>query len=67
MVEGARLESDFGEAHQATRKHFFAQSIQRLTRQDAPRCEAVNVAIRRQFRGDLTQFLHSSQLHLSRK
>jgi hypothetical protein len=30
VVEGARLESDFGGAHRATLKHIVAQSIQRL-------------------------------------
>ena len=30
MVEGARLESDSGDAHRVTPKHFFAQLIQRL-------------------------------------
>jgi hypothetical protein len=30
VVEGARLESDFGEAHDVIPKHFIAQSIQRL-------------------------------------
>ena len=32
--------------------------------QNASRCEPVNVGVRRRFRADLTQFLHSSQLHL---
>src|SRR3954453_22676887 len=31
---------------------------------DASRCEPVNVGVYRSFRGDLTQFLHSSQVHL---
>jgi hypothetical protein len=30
VVEGARLESDSGHAHQVIRKHLFAHSIQRL-------------------------------------
>jgi len=30
VVDRARLESDFGEAHRATLKHIVAQSIQRL-------------------------------------
>jgi hypothetical protein len=30
VVEGARLENDSGDAHRATPKDFFAQSIQRL-------------------------------------
>jgi len=30
VVEGARLESDFGEAHQVTPKHLVAQGIQRV-------------------------------------
>jgi hypothetical protein len=30
VVEGARLENHSGEAHEATRKHFIAHSIQRL-------------------------------------
>jgi hypothetical protein len=32
--------------------------------QNAVRCEPVNVGICRRFRGDLTQFLHSSERHL---
>jgi hypothetical protein len=31
---------------------------------DASRCEPVNVGVYRWFRGDLTQFLHNSKLHL---
>jgi hypothetical protein len=31
--------------------------------QNASRCEPVNVAVCQRFRGDLTQFLHSSQRH----
>jgi hypothetical protein len=30
VVEGARLESDFGDAHRVILNHLFAQSIQRL-------------------------------------
>ena len=33
--------------------------------QNASRCEPVNVAVCQRFRGDLTQFLHSSLLHLN--
>ena len=33
--------------------------------QNASRCEPVNVGVRRRFRGDLTQLLHSSHRHLS--
>ena len=32
VVEGARLESDLGEHHQAAPRHLAADSIQRLTR-----------------------------------
>jgi hypothetical protein len=32
LGEGARLESDRGETHEAIRKHFIAQSIQRYPR-----------------------------------
>ena len=35
VVEGARLEGDFGDSYRATSTHFFAQSIQRLP---APEC-----------------------------
>ena len=35
VVEGARLENDSGDAHRVIRKHFLAQSIQRLP---APEC-----------------------------
>ena len=31
---------------------------------DAPRCDSVDLGIPRRFRAHLTQFLHSSQLHL---
>jgi hypothetical protein len=31
VVDGARLESDFGEAHRATPKRALAHSLQRLT------------------------------------
>jgi hypothetical protein len=40
VVEGARLESDFGDADRATLKHFVAQFIDLLL-QDFPRCDAV--------------------------
>ena len=33
--------------------------------QNASQCEPVNAAVRQRFRGDLTQFLHSSHVHLS--
>jgi len=33
---------------------------------DAPRCDSVNVCIRRRFRAHLTQFLHSSRFRLPR-
>src|SRR5947199_9287237 len=35
-----------------------------LRRQGVPRCESVNVGIRRRFRPHLTQFLHGSRFHL---
>jgi len=38
VVEGARLESDLGDAHQVIPKHLFAQSIQRLP---ATECSSV--------------------------
>jgi len=31
---------------------------------DAPRCDSVNLCIRRRFRSHLTQFLHSIRFHL---
>lgn len=37
-----------------------------LAVQSPPRCDAVNVGVRRRFRPDLTQFLHNSESHLSR-
>jgi hypothetical protein len=33
--------------------------------EDAPRCDAVNAGVRRQFRAHLTQFLHKSRIHLT--
>ena len=38
--------------------------INDLPLDDAPRCDAVNVRIRRRFQPHLTQFLHSFRLHL---
>ena len=64
VVEGARLESESGDAHLATPKQLFAQSIKNFPPPNASRCEPVNVAVCQRFRGDLTQFLHSSQRHL---
>ena len=64
VVEGARLESDFGDAHRATPKHFFAQSIQPLAAQDVSRCDAVSAGVHRRFVAHLTQFLHTSCFHL---
>jgi hypothetical protein len=37
----------------------------KLPPRNAPRCDSVSVGILRRFRPHLTQFLHSSQLHLS--
>ena len=63
VVEGARLENDSGDADRVP-KHLFTQSIQRLPAANASRCDPVNVGACRSFRGDLTQFLHSSDSRL---
>ena len=65
VVEGARLESNSGDARWATPKHFFAQLKSALRvpsmLDDVP---PVNVGISRRFRACLTQFLHSSPMCL---
>jgi hypothetical protein len=59
-LHGARLESDFGEAHRTILKDFLAQSVQRFPPHSTSRCEPVNVAVSQRLPGDLTQF--STQL-----
>jgi len=54
--EGARLESDFGDAYRATLKHLSRSQFSDLPLQDVPRCDPVNVSIRRQFRATLHSF-----------
>ena len=58
------MENDSGDAHRVIPKHSFAQSIHDFPPQNASRCEPVNVGVYGCFRGDLTQFLHSSERHL---
>jgi hypothetical protein len=64
VVEGARLESDSGDSHRVMRKHSSRNQFKDFPPHDESRCEPVNVGVRRRFRPHLTQFLHSSQLHL---
>ena len=63
VVEGARLESDCGQAHRAIPKHLLAHRFNDFPPQHASPREPVNVGVCRRFRGGLTQFLHSSRLH----
>ena len=66
MPEAARLESDFGEAHRATSRTL-RRAINSTTClvENAPRCDTVDVGIRRRFRAHLTQCPHDSALHLT--
>ena len=64
VVEGARLESDPGDAHLAPPKHFLAQSIQHVTSGKMQlECDAVITGVRRRFEPTLPSFC-SSQRHI---
>ena len=65
VVEGARLESDCGEAHRTTPEHLVAQSMQRV---GTLTCRSMSLRISRhcsRSRTDVTQFLHNFRFDLS--
>ena len=64
MVEGARLESDPGDAHRVILKHSWRSRLNDLPPQDASRCDSVNLGIRCRSGARLTQFLHSFSFQL---
>src|SRR5215218_8001418 len=67
MAEWLKALALFMNAAAPTERHQNTSSRNRFNDfppRNASRCEPVNVGVYRWFRGDLTQFLHSSERHL---
>jgi hypothetical protein len=65
VVDGARLESETGEQHQATPKPLNAYAIGDLPSRIITRCASENVNVLRGFEGHVSQFYHNRHCQLA--